>query len=115
MITTWLQPNELEGYSHVGDKELDELFQEVRQEFPETYYIQTVDVYNKRLFRRTIVTKSYALYANTGHEYQCINFPPLDGTWSINTTTVKAMIMAYFFGALSSKNLISTKQINQKI
>lgn len=106
-ITTWISEWEKPSLSKVEDKELDELFQEVRQEFPGKFLIQTT-----RYDRRTWFDKLTGNWIKTGKLYtlyvmlddieaQVINFPPQEGNWSINTAVPKSYIMTYFFGLLS--------------
>lgn len=108
-ITTWISEHEKPSLSQVDDEELNELFQEVRKKFPGKFLIQTTR-YDRRnwldkLMGSWIKTgKLYTLYYMLDHiDAQVINFPPQEGTWSINTAVPKSYIMTYFFGLLNNQ------------
>ena len=107
MITTWINQEEQKHYSSVEDKELNEVFQEVRERLDKRFLIQTVRYDRRTLWQRLIsdyrknVGNVYALYMMTGTiDAQVINFAPIEGTWSINTSVTKGQLMTYFFGLL---------------
>lgn len=81
-ITTWISEHEFTSMSSVQDKELDELFQEVRQKYPGKFLIQS-HRYDERswldkLTGNWIKTGTiYTLYNMlNGIDAQVINFPP---------------------------------------
>jgi hypothetical protein len=108
MITTWISEHEGKQYSQVQDKDLNELFQEVRQTFNNTYLLQE-SCYDTRGFWARLFRKpkqiftTYTLYAGSGIDYQVINFCQ-DHSWS-NTSVTKSYIMTYFFGLINGKKL----------
>lgn len=107
MIATWINDEEKKAFSQVDDKELNELFQEVRKEF-DKFLIQTT-----RYDHRTWWDKLTGNYMKTGKVYtlyvmlnnfdaQVVNFPQ-SHKWSINTSVDKSYIMTFFFGLLNGK------------
>jgi hypothetical protein len=110
-IYTYMNPNEVEAYATVTDKELNELFQEVRKKFNGTYLLQERITPQKRMFfsswfKQLPDTKSYQLYSYDGGkgtvEVRCINFAQ-EHDWSINTEVSKSYILTYFYGLLAGK------------
>lgn len=107
-ITTWISEHEWTSMSSVQDKELNELFQEVREMYPGKFLIQS-----HRYDTRTWFDKLTSNWVRTGTIYtlynmlnnidaQVINFPPSENnSFSINTAVHKSYIMTYFFGLLS--------------
>lgn len=104
MITTWLTDNDLKEYSQVKDKELNELFQEIRQITNNKFYIQETSWKDNPPFWRKAKPSIayYTLYAVAGWDAQVINFPQ-NHSWSINTGVTKAFIMTFFYGLLSGR------------
>jgi hypothetical protein len=109
MISTWISEHEVPNLSKVDDKELDELFQEVRKVFNNGFLIQTTKYDNRTWW--DLPTENYL---KTGTLYtlyhmdkfpdaQVINFPPIEGSRSINTSVTKGQLMTYFFGLLAGK------------
>lgn len=111
MITTYLHPHEFKSYSSVKDKDLNELFQEVRSKFGDNYFLQEIEVTKERLFRVPITTTYYCLYARrrgnipNDSEVQIINFAR-DHEYSISTDVPKSYIMTYFYGMLTGAALV---------
>jgi len=110
MICTYISESEVDLFSKVEDKELNELFQEVRKAFNDRLLIQTTE-YDRRSWWDKLMSdyrktgKLYTLYVIAGlPEVQIVNFHQ-DYRWSINTCVEKSYIIAYFFGLLSSKHL----------
>jgi hypothetical protein len=109
MISTYISDWEIPNLSKVEDKELNELFQEVRA-IDDRFLIQTIE-YDHRTWLDKLMSNwkktgvVYTLYNHTPRDTQVINFPPLHGTWSINTSVHKAQIMAFFYGFLAGKTL----------
>lgn len=111
MITTWISEREAKEYAQVKDAELNELFQEVRQIFKNSYLLQEHYIDTRGFWGRLFdVVKPkvvvYTLYAGSGIDYQVINFCQ-DHSWSINTGVTKSYIMTYFFGLINGKNFES--------
>lgn len=100
-ITTWLNENERETWKWVHDKELNDVFQEVRQKVSNKYLLQ-MQLFSERknIFSKSNAYYRYTLYVDLGHEAQVVNFYS-DGSRSINTQPSKEMVMAYFFGLLN--------------
>lgn len=106
MITTWLSDAEIKAYSSVTDKELNDLFQEIRQKSRNKFLLQEVLWSDRPPFWQTARAPItyYSLYALNGMEAQVINFA-LDHEWSINTSVRKSHIMAFFYGILAGLQL----------
>jgi len=85
-ITTWLSNQELENYSTVQDKELNDLLHEVRELMPDVYICE-YSVVKKPLFGRTIRTTTYEVFHkmldNTG-EVQIMNLPSSNAGYVAN-------------------------------
>jgi hypothetical protein len=97
-ITTYLNPHEMDQYSHVSDEPLDKLYQDVRKLSNGRMLIQERNIEIKRLFRKPIKKTLYTLYHYHGSaEVQIINFHQ-DHDWSINTDVTASYIYAYFYG-----------------
>ena len=97
-IHTFLHPHEVEKWSHVSDKELDKLFQEVRVLSNNRILLQEREVVTKRFMRKPITKMIYTLYNYIGSmDAQIINFAQ-DHKWSINTSVTASYIYAYFYG-----------------
>lgn len=108
MITTWISEHEVKEYSQVTDEELNELFQEVRKLFKNTYLLQENRIDTRNFWRKLLGDTNpnivvYTLYVGSGIDYQVINFCQ-DHSWSINTGVRKSYIMTYFFGLINGKN-----------
>jgi len=96
-ICTYLSNQEYEEFKTVTDKELNELFQEIRVLYPDLLLAE--HRFPKKiglLKRRTIINTYYTLYYDLGWgEVQIINFT--------NGTSNKAeIIYAYFYGLLAA-------------
>lgn len=109
MIATWISEWEKPHLSKVNDKELNDLFQEVRKEFDNRFYIQET-LYDRRTWLDKLLGdwkktgKLYTLYYLPGDiDAQIINFPQ-QHKWSINTMVDKSYLITYFLGMLSGKN-----------
>lgn len=124
MICTYLTAGERETMSTVHDKELNELFQNVRKVTGDNFWIQERTLTKRNLFGRikNVVTL-YILYASTLHnrtgdiiEVHIINFPPENiYSGSINTCVSKAFTMTYLFGTLNGLHVAkhdNTQNIN---
>lgn len=99
-ITTWLDDNDRETYKNVHDKELNELFQEVRQKVSNRYLIQQhVHIKRKWIFGKSQQVWHYTLYIDLEFEAQVFNFPSEQS--SINGLVSKSMLMTYFFGVIN--------------
>jgi hypothetical protein len=107
MISTYISDWEIPHLTKVEDKELNDLFQEVRA-IDDRFLIQTTQYDNRTWFDKLMSDYKktgvvYTLYNHTNRDTQVVNFPPLTGSWSINTSVHKAQIMAFFYGFLSGK------------
>jgi len=97
-IHTFIQPHEVERWSHVSDKELDKLYQEVRVLSSNRILLQENEIIIKRFMRSPITKTVYTLYNYSGGmDAQIINFAQ-DHKWSINTSVTASYIYAYFYG-----------------
>ena len=100
MIATYLQEYEKKNYTSIDDKELNEIFQEVREKFPDKFYVQKTDVVYKRFFKKRVKVL-YSIYYNVKDpEFQCINF--YGGDNSICTNVDGSVLYAFFMGLLNS-------------
>lgn len=104
-MTTFLYDHELRdftSFTSVQDKELNELFQEVRSKFDNKYLINERVFTTKKWFRKPISKTVYTLYnlLNKAGEVQVINFAS-DSPNSMNYYVPKSYIMTYFYGILT--------------
>lgn len=98
-ITTWIFESEVNRYKSVSDKELNDLFQEVRS-LDDRYYLSEREIEVKRLFRKPKKDILYTMYVRLFEEdFQVMNFCR-DTKWSINTMVPASYIYAYFYGFL---------------
>jgi hypothetical protein len=105
MIGTWISDYEIPNLSKVDDKELNDLFQEVRKEFDNKILIQETISYTRNFFgKKTSFTMYTVYYLHSNMDAQIVNFPQ-DRDWSINTMVPKSYVMTYFLGLLSGKNI----------
>jgi len=103
MMTTFLYDHELRDFTSVQDKELNELFQEVREKFDNKYLIHERVFTTKKWLRKPISKTVYTLYnlLNKAGEVQVINFASDDSQYSMNYYVPKSYIMTYFYGVLT--------------
>jgi len=106
MMTTFLYDHELRDFTSVQDKELNELFQEVREKFDNKYLIHERVFTTKKWFRKPISKTVYTLYnlLNKMGEVQVINFASdetKNSRNSMNYYVPKSYIMTYFYGVLT--------------
>lgn len=96
----YMDNNELLRYTKVADKDLNEIFQEVNEMFPDKFFVRETTFVTKKWFVPDIVTTTYSVYAkvSTG-EVQCINFCR-EWEYSINTDVPKSYVYTYFMGLL---------------
>jgi len=95
-ICTYLSNQEYDMFKSVTDRELNNLFQEVRIIKPEFLLEEHNQATYKGLFKKTVlITTYYTLYNDLGNgEVQIMNFE--------NGTKVKGeIIYAYFYGILA--------------
>lgn len=101
-ITTFLNDNERETWKNVHDKELNELFQEIREKVSDKYLIQMhLHSRRKNWFSKPKPFYSYTMYIDLGWEAQVLNLPQNTERSSIGTMYSKETIMTYFFGVLN--------------
>lgn len=97
-IHTYIYDHEVVKWSHVSDKELDKLYQEVRALSGNRILLQEKEVVIKKFMRKPLIKVLYTLYNYTGcMDAQIINFKQ-DHEWSINTDVTSSYIYAYFYG-----------------
>lgn len=114
-ITTYLSQSECELYKSVGDKDLNELFQEIRN-LDDRFLLHERTMQTKRWFRKPKINVLYTLYIETSHgEVQIMNFAR-EWKWSINTSVPAPYIYAYFYGFLGGmkSQINSVKQLLDK-
>lgn len=100
-ICTYLSSADRKACLRSGDKDIDELLDEVRQKTGEEWLIEKVETTKRRWFRKPETVVRYTLYVDVfDHiEYQVINFCR-DWDWSINTVVPKSCIVNYLHGYL---------------
>lgn len=97
-IHTFLHPHEIDKWSHVSDKELDKLYQEVRVLSNNRILLQEKEVCIKKFLRKPVTKTLYTLYNHSGSiDAQVINFAQ-DHKWSINTDVTASYVYTYFYG-----------------
>jgi len=70
---TWLSDSEFELYSKLSNKELNEVFQEVRELMPDVFISERTEV-TKRWFSENEIKTFYSVYHLSGRpEVRCIN------------------------------------------
>lgn len=101
-ITTYLTENERETWKSVHDKDLNDLFQEVRSKVSSRYLIE-MHIHSKRKnwFSKMKTFYSYTLYIDLGGEAQIMNLPQDTLKSSIGTMYSKETIMTYFYGVMN--------------
>lgn len=102
MITTYLTQSEIEAFTSVEDKELNELFQYARKATGNCILMQSGEVITKRLFRSDKVTMYYGVYwtrSEQDREFIITNF--YGGESSIRTVVPKEVLMHYLVGLLT--------------
>jgi hypothetical protein len=90
---TYLTDYEIALYSKVEDKELNELYQEIRKIDKDWLLSESKETIG--FFQKKEIT-IYRLYYNFGNEVQAINFNS-----ELGYTENKNMIMNYFYGYLN--------------
>lgn len=116
-ICTYLTDWEIKNFTTVKDKDLNELFQEVRTIFNGKYYIQEREYTVKGWFKKTKTETLYSLYKETFlPEVQQINFY-VGNESSINTYVSKALLMATFYGLINGYNFnnVMTMKITEQL
>lgn len=93
---TWLNEYEFDLYSKVSDKELNEVFQEVRELMPLIYISERTHT-ESGLFKKTKVLTSYTIYHRTNGRYTEVR------VMNINTSN-KAYVFNYLCGLLNGYN-----------
>ena len=94
--TTFLTDYDRQKFSSVKDEDLNELFQEIRELFPQ-YYIAEHSFMKKHPLWKSKETTMYTLYIDFGGEAQIFSFP----STGISLTSNKAMITTYFYGLIN--------------
>jgi len=100
MIATYLQDYQKKNYIKVSDKELNEIFQEVRTKFPNKFYVQKTEIVYKKWFRKKSKELYTVYYEIRDPEFQEINF--YCGSTSICTNVEAPVLYAFFMGLLNS-------------
>jgi len=91
---TWLSESEFESYSKLSNKELNEVFQEVRELMPDVFISERIEV-EKRWFSEDKVTTYYNIYTISKRpEVRCLN---------LNTST-PSHVFNYLCGLLNGYN-----------
>jgi len=105
-LTTYMNIGELENYSKIEDKNLDELFQEVRAIFPQ-YYVQEYLFTISSGFWKTEKVRRYTVYNDLGCEAQILMLP--------GQYITASGLIAFFLGLINgAKNKSMAAQIAQK-
>ena len=111
-IVTYYNKWELDNYLEVKDKELDKLYQEVRQLFDERYYlIEKKFNTNVGFLRRenwvTYYKVIYRVYEGGYPEFQILNFPSPEG--GFNEFVSKSTVETLFLGLINGYNYKNKK------
>lgn len=103
MITTFLTQSEIEAYTSVEDRELNELLQYARRATDNCILIEVVrSVVTRRLFRANTVEKFYTVYwTNKGQDREVTITNFYGGDCSINTSVPKDTVLNYLMGLLT--------------
>lgn len=103
MITTFLTQSEIEAYTSVEDRELNELLQYARKATDNCILIEVVrSVVTRRLFRANTVEKFYTVYwTNKDQDREVIITNFYGGESSIRTVVPKEVCMHYLVGLLT--------------
>ena len=106
MISSYYCQEELEKFTTVEDKQLNDLLQEIRNKISVHFYLQTITRTERPLFRKPKVFVYYQMLLShtkrdldTVQEVQIINFCQ-DHAWSINTIVTKSYVVTFFLGML---------------
>ena len=100
-MTTYVSDSELKNYVSVKDKDLNEIFQEVREKISDNYFLEERTFAHKRLFKKPFSrTLNQVFYRYNGMECQVINFCG-DGESSINCYMPKSQIYNWMMGMLA--------------
>ena len=101
-VYSYYNEQELESYKSVKDKDLNELFQDVRNTISSKFYIQEREHEIKRPFKKTKQFTSYSLLYQVSHgECQIINFGNSDGGSGLNTNSSKGLLSSLLMGMLN--------------
>ncbi len=103
-VVTFLSNEEINLYKSVEDRELNTLFQEVRNTISNNYLIRTFEIKEKKWFSNPKIKYRYCLYYNLGSEVQVLNFPdsePYVSWMSSSDIVTKETIITYFLGLLN--------------
>lgn len=97
-IHTYLHEHEVKEWEHVSDRDLDKLYQEVRQLSNNRILLQEQKTTVRGFMKKPVTKVLYTLYNYSGSiDAQIINFAQ-DHKWSINTSVTASYIYAYFYG-----------------
>ena len=104
-MTAYYSDYELQKYESVKDKELNELFQEIREKFGPRYYLHEMEWLVKKWLRKDIKTTMYTLLIDLdgkgqSREVHVFNFPT-SNLWSICDAVPKAQVMTLFLGMVN--------------
>jgi hypothetical protein len=108
---TYLRDDEFERFKSVSDKDLNELFQEVRNTIDDKLFLQEREFIIKKRFRKPTKVFRYTLYKQLRNdcEVQVINFA--GGKSSINGLVDSSYIMTYFYGLINGRNIKNNKDL----
>lgn len=99
-----MSDSEINLYKQVQNKELNDLFQEVRS-LDDKFLLAERHIHRRTWFKKPKVETYYSLYINTGHgDVQVMNWAR-EWRWSINTEVPASYIYAYFYGILGGVQL----------
>lgn len=105
---TYITDQDIERWSKVKDKDLNELLQEVRA-IDSRYMIYEHLVITKRWLKKEQHSMLYSLRVRDGYQARVINFAQ-DRKWSINELVTKSYIMTYMYGLLTGLNLFKQQK-----
>lgn len=99
-VTAYYSKTELESFKFVKNADLNELYQEVRELFPNHYLKEMEFSEPKKLLKQQQYKTKYMLLIDMGGESQMFNFP----SDSFNFCVDIQIIMTYFYGLLNGYN-----------
>ena len=113
-IYTYITDHDIERWSTVDDKEVNELLYDARKIAPELL-ISTAELPLKRgWFKKPKTITLYTIHVSDGHfQARILNFPSDVSKSSINTYLTKSQTMIYLYGFLNAANRLK-QQSNEK-
>lgn len=87
---TWLKESQFERFSKVQDKDMNEIFQEVRNLMPDEIFIEEREVIHKGFFGKKKTETRYTIYHRSVPGYEEVHVMNLSGDYH--------SVCSYLFG-----------------